>query len=88
MNMANPIMSSFNMEIVSEGQRATVNSLIWMSCYTFVGLSNYAGGLMMAHGYYTLPFLLTCGIYGVAAVLYYVFFEKMEKQQQITGEAL
>ncbi|HOW15217.1 MFS transporter [Methanosarcina sp.] len=83
MNMANPIMSSFNMEIVSEGQRATVNSLIWMSCYTFVGLSTCAGGLMMARAYYTLPFLLTCGIYGVAAVLYYVFFEKMEKQQKI-----
>jgi hypothetical protein len=71
------------MEIVSEGQRATVNSLIWMSCYTFVGLSTCAGGLMMARAYYTLPFLLTCGIYGVAAVLYYVFFEKMEKQQKI-----
>jgi MFS family permease len=83
MNMANPIMSNFNMEIVSEGQRATVNSLVWMSCYTFVGLSTYAGGLIMAHGYYTLPFYLTCVIYGVAAVLYYVFFEKTEKQQKI-----
>jgi len=88
MNMANPIMSNFNMEIVSEGQRATVNSLIWMSCYTFVGLSTYAGGLMMAHGYYTLPFLLTCGIYGVAAVLYYMFFEKIEKQQKVAGATL
>ncbi|MDI9538512.1 MAG: MFS transporter, partial [Bacteroidota bacterium] len=37
MNMSNPVLSSFNMEIVSEDQRATVNSLIWMSCYTFVG---------------------------------------------------
>lgn len=88
MNMANPIMSSFNMEIVSEDNRATVNSLVWMSCYTFVGLSTYAGGLMMARGYYTLPFFLTCGIYGVAAVLYYVFFDKMEKQQKVSGAAL
>lgn len=88
MNMANPIMSNFNMEVVDESQRATVNSLVWMSCYTFVGLSTYAGGLMMAHGYYTLPFLLTCGIYGVGAVLYYVFFEKIEKKQEITGVAL
>jgi len=83
MNMANPIMSNFNMEIVSESQRATVNSLVWMSCYTFVGLSTYAGGLIMAHGYYTLPFYLTCGIYGVAALLYYVFFENTEKQQKM-----
>ena len=82
MNMSNPISGSFNMEIVSEAQRATVNSLIWMSCYTFVGLSTYAAGLMMAHGYYTLPFLLTCVLYAVASVLYYVFFEKIEKQQK------
>ena len=83
MNMSNPVLSSFNMEIVSEDQRATVNSLIWMSCYTFVGLSTYAGGLMMAHGLYTLPFLLTCILYVVATVLYYIFFEKMEKKQKI-----
>ena len=88
MNMSNPVLSSFNMEIVSEDNRATVNSLVWMSCYTFVGLSTYAGGLMMARGYYTLPFFLTCGIYGVAAVLYYVFFDKMEKQQKVSGAAL
>jgi predicted MFS family arabinose efflux permease len=82
MNMSNPILSSFNMEIVSEAQRATVNSLIWMSCYTCVGVSTYAGGLMMAHNYYTLPFLLTCILYIVASVLYYFFFEKIEKEQK------
>lgn len=88
MNMANPIMSSFNMEIVNKDKRATVNSLIWMSCYTFVGLSTYAGGLIMAQSYYTLPFSLTCILYVVAAVLYYMFFEKMEKQQKIINMSL
>lgn len=88
MNMSNPVLSSFNMEIVSEDQRATVNSLIWMSCYTFVGLSTYAGGLMMAHGFYTLPFLLTCILYIVATVLYYIFFEKVEKKQKIIDMSL
>ncbi len=82
MNMSNPILSNFNMEVVSEEQRATVNSLIWMSCYTCVGLSTYAGGLMMAHNYYSLPFLLTCVLYVIATVLYYLFFEKMEKEQK------
>ena len=82
MNMSNPILSNFNMEVVSEEQRATVNSLIWMSCYTCVGLSTYAGGLMMAHNYYSLPFLLTCVLYVIATVLYYLFFDKMEKEQK------
>ncbi len=82
MNMSNPILSSFNMEIVSEAQRATVNSLIWMSCYTCVGLSTYAGGLMMDRNYYTLPFLLTCILYIVASVLYYLFVEKLGTEQK------
>jgi len=82
MNMSNPVLSNFNMEVVSEEQRATVNSLIWMSCYTCVGLSTYAGGLMMAHNYYSLPFLLTCVLYVIATVLYYLFFEKIEKEQK------
>lgn len=83
MNMANPIFNSFKLEIVGEDQRATLNSLTWMSCYTFVGLSTYAGGLIMATGYYKIPFLLTCILYVVAAILYYVFFDKIEKQQKI-----
>lgn len=87
MNMSNPILSNFNMEVVSEEQRATVNSLIWMSCYTCVGLSTYAGGLMMAHNYYSLPFLLTCVLYVIATVLYYLFFAKMEKEQKMACEA-
>jgi len=85
MNMANPILNSFKLEIVGEDQRATVNSLTWMSCYTFVGLSTYVGGLIMARGYYKLPFLLTCVLYAVAAVLYYVFFDRIEKEQKITS---
>jgi MFS family permease len=81
MNMANPIFNSFKLEIVRENQRATVNSLTWMSCYTFVGLSTYFGGLLMAWGYYKLPFILTCILYAAAAVLYYIFFENLEKQK-------
>lgn len=82
MNMSNPILNSFNMEVVNETQRATVNSLIWMSCYICVGLSTYAGGFMMTHGYYTLPFLLTCMLYAIASILYYIFFEKLEKKKE------
>jgi MFS family permease len=81
MNMANPIFNSFKLEIVSENQRATVNSLTWMSCYVFFGLSTYIGGLIMARGYYKLPFMLTCVLYAMAAILYYIFFENIEKHK-------
>ena len=77
--MSNPVISNFNMEIVEPEHRATVNSLTWMSCYTFVGISTYVSGLIMAKGYYKSPFLITCVVYIIASVLYYVFFEKVEK---------
>lgn len=85
MNMSNPVSGSFTMEMVQEDQRATVNSLTWMSCYIFVGLSTYIGGLIIASGHYTLPFYLTCVVYFVATVLYYVYFEKVERAQGMVG---
>ncbi|OPY26320.1 MAG: Major Facilitator Superfamily protein [Methanocella sp. PtaU1.Bin125] len=87
MNMANPILNSFKLEIATKEQHAVVNSLTWMACYTFVGLGTYAGGLLMAGGYNTMPFLLTCALYGVSAVLYYVLFNDIERRQTIRTAA-
>ena len=50
MNMANPILNSFKLEIVKPEERSIINSVMWMACYTFVGIGTYAGGLMMAGG--------------------------------------
>lgn len=78
MNMANPVLNSFKLEIARKEQHAVVNSLTWMACYTFVGIGNYAGGLMMAGGNYTLPFHITCVLYGATAVLYFALFRGVE----------
>ncbi|WP_407357036.1 MFS transporter [Methanolobus sp. WCC5] len=79
MNLANPVMNNFKLEIVTEEQRATVNSITWMTCYTFVGIGTYMGGRIMALGDYKLPFVITCGMYAGAAILYYVYFDRIEK---------
>lgn len=79
MNMANPAISSFNMEIVDERQRATVSSLTSMSWYLFQAASTYVSGLLMAQGNYVLPFMITCVVYITSASMYYVFFMKVEK---------
>jgi MFS family permease len=79
MNMANPILNSFKLEIVSAQQRSIINSVMWMACYTFVGIGTYAGGLMMAGGKNRMPFLVTGILYALTAALYYVFFNKVEK---------
>nr|WP_321496148.1 MFS transporter [uncultured Methanolobus sp.] len=80
MNLANPILNNFKLEIVSEEQRATMNSITWMTCYIFVGIGTYIGGYILAAGDYKLPFIITCGMYAAAAVLYYIFFDRVEKE--------
>lgn len=82
MNMANPILNSFKLEIVKTEERPMVNSIMWMACYTFVGIGTYAGGLMMAAGENRLPFLATAVFYGITAIFYYVSFERLEKTLQ------
>ena len=80
MNLANPILNNFKLEIVSEEERATMNSIAWMTCYVFVGVGTYAGGYILAAGDYRLPFIITCGMYAAAAILNYVFFDKVERE--------
>lgn len=78
MNMANPILNSFKLEIVKPEERSIINSIMWMACYTFVGIGTYAGGLMMASGYSSMPFLITTVVYAVTAISYYVCFSRLE----------
>lgn len=80
MNMANPAINSFNMELVSGEQRATVSSLTSMSWYLCQSLSAYVSGIMMARSNYVLPFMVTCVAYLCSASLYYVFFYNAEKR--------
>ncbi|HEY3272996.1 MAG TPA: MFS transporter [Methanocella sp.] len=79
MNMANPAISSFNMEIVAEEERATVSSLTQTGWYLLYAMSTFISGIMMSQGSYLLPFLITCIVYFIAAVAYYVFFLRIEK---------
>ncbi len=80
MNMANPAINSFNMELVPDEQRATVSSLTSMSWYLCQSLSAYISGIMMSRSNYVLPFLVTCAAYICSASLYYVFFYGIEKR--------
>lgn len=79
MNMANPILNSFKLEIVQPEERSMINSIMWMACYTFVGIGNYAGGLMMAAGDSRMPFMVTGVFYAVTAIFYYVCFNGLEE---------
>lgn len=80
MNMANPILNSFKLEIVRPEQRSVMNSITWTACYTFVGIGTYAGGLMMAGGQNAMPFLTTSMLYAITACLYFIYFINLEKR--------
>jgi MFS family permease len=82
MNMANPAINNFNMELVSEEQHATVSSLTSTSWYLCQALSVYLSGLMLAGSNYVLPFLITCVTYICSASLYYIFFRGTEKDME------
>jgi MFS family permease len=82
MNMANPAINNFNMELVSEEQHATVSSLTSTSWYLCQALSVYLSGLMLAGSNYVLPFLITCVTYICSASLYYIFFRSTEKEME------
>jgi len=80
MNMGNPAINSFNMELMRDEQRATVSSLTSMSWYLCMALSAYMSGIMMAGSNYVLPFMVTCVTYICSASLYYIFFYRVEKE--------
>jgi MFS family permease len=80
MNMANPILNSFKLEMVRSEERSIINSIMWMACYTFMGIGTYAGGIMMASGRRSMPFLVTSVFYAVTAILYYMYFYPLERK--------
>ncbi|WP_231844849.1 MFS transporter [Methanocella arvoryzae] len=88
MNMANPAISNFNMELLGDRERATVSSLTSMGWYLFLALSTYVSGIMMANDNYLLPYMITCVVYLLAAVAYYVFFMKIEREKESSASAV
>lgn len=79
MNLSNPLVTNFNMELVSARERATVNSLVSMSWNLGWAVSGWAGGSIMANVSYTLPYAMTFGIYLVAITLFYLTFKDYER---------
>jgi MFS family permease len=82
MNMAGPINTTFQMEMVSEGERATTSGLTTMAdSIPRAATASISGALMTGNDFYT-PFLFTTITYFCASSLYYVFFRGAEKNKQ------
>jgi MFS family permease len=80
MNMSNPLMGSFSMEILSAKERATVSSILNMLWSLGWGLSAKLAGHIMQNYSYTMPYYFTVVLYTASALLLYYFFGRDEKQ--------
>lgn len=75
MNLVNPIISNFSLEVVQQQERATVNSLINMTWNLGWAVSGWAGGWIMQNVSYTLPYGCTFVLYVVGILTFYHFFK-------------
>ncbi|MGE5588870.1 MAG: MFS transporter [Clostridia bacterium] len=78
MNMAGPVDGSFSMEVVAPEDRALLSSLRGMAWNLAWAGGSVAGGIMSERFGYTVPFLTTAGLYLASAVMYVLFFSKLE----------
>jgi MFS family permease len=82
MNMAGPISTTLQMEMVSENERATASGLMTMSDNIPRSITVSISGIMMTLKDFTTPFLFTTGTYFVASSLYFMFFRKAQKTKK------
>jgi MFS family permease len=80
MNLAGPLISSFSLEVVRSGERATVSSLINMFWSLGWAVSAWAGGWVMQNVSYPLPYGLALIFYAPSILLFYHYFKNYEKE--------
>lgn len=77
-NAAGPIAEAFSMEILDPGERGTMVGLRSTAQQTLSGLGAFGGSRLMAAGDYITPFIVMAGLYGISAVLFWVWFRPLE----------
>lgn len=81
MNMASPVSDSYLMSIISEKERglaSAINGIVWRLPNS---VSTIVGGVLLAEGKFSLPFLLAASFYAVAITLFYAVFKDVKAKQ-------
>jgi len=84
MNMAGPVSGTFQMEMVTETERATTNGLLVTADNIPRAITASVSGGMMASGDYFTPFLATTCSYLFASSLFYFFFRNAESRKPVS----
>jgi MFS family permease len=78
MNMAGPIGTALQMELVTENERATTNGLMVMADNIPRAATASISGIMMTGNDFITPFLFTTATYFAASSIYFYFFRNAE----------
>ena len=78
MNMAGPIGTTLQMELVTKTERATTNGLMIMADNIPRAVTASVSGTMMTGSDFFTPFLFTTVTYFIASSLYFTFFRRAE----------
>jgi MFS family permease len=87
MNMAGPIGTTLQMELVTETERATTNGLMVMADNIPRAVTASISGVMMTGNYFITPFLFTTFTYFIASSIYFMFFRNAEAQVAVKVNA-
>jgi len=80
MNMAQPLVTNFAMEMVKEEDHSITNGLLTIAWTAAWGVSANFGGRLIEKYSYLLPFVITLMLYIFSSLLYFVFFLRTEKK--------
>jgi predicted MFS family arabinose efflux permease len=79
MNMNQPLVSHFAMEVVPERDHAVTNSLLSVAWFLSWSISTDIGGALIERRGYEEPLLIAAGLYVAASVLYWIFFRNVNE---------
>jgi predicted MFS family arabinose efflux permease len=74
MNMSQPIFTNFAMEKVKVEEHTLTNAFIMLSWSLSWAVSANLGGRLIKVYSFTLPLLITVGLYIISSILFYLFF--------------
>jgi MFS family permease len=80
MNMAGPIGTALQMELVTENERATTNGLMVMADNIPRSVTASVSGEMMTVREFVVPFMFTTVTYFIASSIYFYFFRNAEAE--------
>ena len=84
-NSAGPIAEAFTMEILDPGERGTMVGLRSTAQQTLSGAGAFLGSRLMAGGDFVTPFVVMATLYGVSAVLFWIWFRPVERVVSIAA---